>query len=362
MQNPVEHTEVDAKEWLLDKLNEVKKILYGEKCYPFTMKHLNYHAYSKNNPKRYFLFQIKKKKAGEFRNISAPNPGLKCIQRCINVLLLEHFTPHPSATGFVCEKSIVDNARVHLGQSFIYNIDLKDFFPSIKAGRVFVRLQTPPFLFDKQTASLITDLCCHNGALPQGAPTSPTLTNIICERLDWRLSKLAQRYGLHYSRYADDITFSGMINVFHDDGHFIGELRHYISKEGFVINDDKTRLRSLYQRQEVTGLTINKKPNVTQKYVKQIRAMLNNWEKGGYDYAQTKFLELYHPQKHVQNRHYIENVISGKLDYLKMVKGATDSTYLSLTNRFQVLLGSIDGTKDEKRVLKALEELNKLLE
>ena len=367
----------ENKEVLLKELNAIKEKLYGEKSYPFTIKQLNYHAYSKNNPNRYFQFQIPKKKAGEFRTITAPNAGLKCIQRCLNAMLLEKFTAHPAANGFVPGKSIVDNAKVHLGQRYIYNIDLKDFFPSIKVGRVYACLQLPPFSFDKNTASLIADLCCHDGVLPQGAPTSPTITNIVCKRLDWRLSKLAQRYNMRYSRYADDITFSSMENLFHDDGDFIKSLHYFIDKEGFCINDAKTRLNSYYQRQEVTGLTINEKPNVTQKYVKLIRIVLHNWDKKGQDYAESKFLETYRPTKNVAGKHHIENIIRGKLDYLKMVKGDEDSTYMKLNAKFESLLyqtannqneeqETITGIRtsetDDEEILVELEELVSLFE
>ena len=207
----------------------------------------------------------------------------------------------------------------------------------------------PPFSYDKETASLITDLCCHEGVLPQGAPTSPTLTNIVCKRLDWRVSKLAGRFDMHYSRYADDITFSSMSNLFHDDGDFVKDLRHFVEKEGFSINDTKIRVNSYYQRQEVTGLTINTKTNVTQKYVKQIRTMLHNWEVSGYDYAQNKFIEKYGPNKNVAGTHRIENIIRGKLDFLKMVKGDEDGTYIKYRQRFENLLCTISDSSNTKK-------------
>ena len=327
------------KKVLLNQLNEVKRRLYGEKCHPFTIKQLNYHTYSNNNPNRYFQFQIPKKKKGEYRTITAPNAGLKSIQKCINALLLDQINVHPAAFGFVPGKSIVDNAKVHLGQNYIYNIDLKDFFPSVKAGRVFACLQLPPFSYDKETASMIADLCSQEGVLPQGAPTSPTLTNIVCYRLDWRLSKLAKRYNMRYSRYADDITFSSMSNLFHADGKFVKELRRFIEKEGFVINDAKTRINTYYQRQEVVGLTINEKPNVPEKYVKQLRTMLNNWEKSGYAIAQQVFIQHY--DKYTSSlfkQPRIELVVKGKLDYLKMVKGDKDNTYKKLKERYEKLI------------------------
>ena len=344
-------TEIAFKRNFLKKLNMIKEELYGEKCHPFSMRQLNYHAFSSNNPQRYVQFQIPKKKKGEFRTITSPNAGLKSIQRCLNALLLEQFEAHPAANGFVPGKSIVDNARVHLGQKYVYNIDLKDFFPSVTIGRVFACLQLPPFSFDKHTASLIADLCCHDGVLPQGAPTSPTLTNIVSSRLDWRLSKLARRFDLRYSRYADDITFSGMSNTFHEDGAFVKDLRHFVEKEGFRINEAKTRTNSYYQRQEVTGLTINEKPNVTQKYVKQIRTMLHNWEVSGYEVAQGVFLEHYHPTKNVTAEHHIENILRGKLDYLKMVKGEKDNTYRRLKCRFEKLVRGAEADIDLSQII-----------
>lgn len=349
-------TKSEFKRNFLKKLNMIKEELYGEKSHPFSIRQLNYHVFSSNNPERYIQFQIPKKKKGEFRTITAPNPGLKSIQHCINVLLQESFTPHAAAFGFVANKSIVENAWMHVGQNFIYNIDLKDFFPSVKAGRVFACLQLPPFSFDKETASFITDLCCHEGRLPQGAPTSPVLTNIVCYRLDWRLAKLAKRYGLKYTRYADDITFSGMNNVFHEDGQFVKELNGFIEKEGFVINGDKTRLCTFCQRQEVTGLTINEKPNVSQKYIKQIRTMLQNWEKGGYDYAQALFICHYHPTKHVAGEHHIENILRGKLDYLKMVKGEKDSTYIKLSERYGRLVKGLEADVDLNKIIQIWEQ------
>ena len=367
----------EEKENLLLQLNDIKIKMYQEKAHPFTLAQLNYHAYSKNNPNRYVQFQIPKKKKGEFRTITAPNAGLKSIQKCLNVMLQDKFKANSAAYGFVIGKSVVDNAKVHIGQRYIYNIDLKDFFPSIKAGRIFSCLQLKPFSFDREIASFITDLCCHEGVLPQGAPTSPTLTNIVCSRLDWRLSKLAKRYNMRYSRYADDITFSSMENLFHADGDFVKSLHYFINKEGFCINDAKTRLNSYYQRLEVTGLTINEKPNVTQKYVKQIRTMLHNWEKNGHNYAQNKFLEHYHPTKNKAGKHCIENIIDGKLNYLKMVKGFEDSTYKKLNDRFIALMSQTTNEQlngvdlntninsaylDEKEFLVDLEELVSLLE
>lgn len=337
---------LESKSDLLQLINKVSADVFCQSdgtTIRYTRRQFNYNAYSANNPKRYTSFLIPKKKQGEFRTIDAPNSTLKGIQRCLNYVFQQLHTPNDAAMGFVQSRSIVDGARMHLAQNYVYNIDLKDFFPSITAGRLFKRLQSKPFSLSAEMASLVTDLCCYQNAegksvLPQGAPTSPTITNFICERLDRKLSKLAAAYSLHYTRYADDITFSGATNVFGENGKFCKSLRNIVeNEEHFTINTDKTRLTHGGMRQEVTGLTVNQKTNVSRKYVKQLRTMLHNWEQGGYYYAQNEFVKHYKPTKNVAGEHHIENIISGKLDFLKMVKGEKDATYLKLRNRFDNL-------------------------
>lgn len=375
---------------LLLLLNKSLIQLYGNDAKPISILQLNYHTYSSNNKKRYYSFQIPKKKKGEFRTIDAPCEGLKTIQQCLNVIFQSVYTPHLAAVGFVPNRSVIDGARIHLKQKFVYNIDLKDFFPSVTAGRLFKRLQSKPFCLNKDLASIITDLCCYTNAeghnvLPQGAPTSPSITNFICERLDRKLSKLATAYGLKYSRYADDITFSGIANVFSEGSNFHKSLIHIIEEEEhFKVNTDKTRLLHRGMRQEVTGVTINEKPNVSRKYVKQIRSLIHSWEANGYEEAQKKFLKHYMPTKNVAGIHHIENIINGKLDYLKMVKGDTNLTYKKLKQRYETLMiryfhkkesaicenentPEIEknwefSIKDENDILNELIELDKLLE
>lgn len=364
------------KDGLLNLLNAAAKVCFGDDARPYTARQLNYNAYSSNNQRRYVTFQIPKKKPGEFRTIDAPNPTLKTIQQCLNHVFQLLYTPNNAAVGFAKGRSVVSGARVHLNQRYVYNIDLKDFFPSITSGRLFKRLQSKPFGLNAEMASLVTDLCCDKQVLPQGAPTSPTITNFICERLDRKLLKLATAYNLRYTRYADDITFSGMQNVFADNGRFCQSLRHIIEdEEHFKINEDKTRLSHRGERQEVTGLIVNDKPNVSRRYVRQLRTMLHNWEQMGYETAQSEFIKYYQPTKNVNGQHHIENIISGKLDYLKMVKGANDSTYRKLNERFVKLTDTkakmADGgenvapqssTSAEKNILLELEQLLNLIE
>lgn len=341
---------------LLNLINIVSVEIFGEteeKSQFYTLKQLHFHAHSNDNEKLYITFRIPKKKRGEFRTIDAPNPTLKGIQQCLNYIFQQIYIPNKSAVGFVPNRSIVDGAKVHTSQKFVYNIDLKDFFPSISSGRLYKRLQSKPFCLNPQIASLVSDLCCYKNAenklvLPQGAPTSPTITNFICERLDRKLCKLARAYGLKYTRYADDITFSGMKNIFSENGKFCKSLRNIIeNEEHFTINKDKSRLCHIGMRQEVTGLTVNEKVNVSRKYVKQLRTMIHNWETNGYEEAQSKFIKLYEPTKQLRKIPRIENVIGGKLDFLKMVKGENDYTYKNLKERFKRILKNYNLTIEE---------------
>lgn len=333
-----------TKDDLLRLINVALEGLYGENSTAVTMAQMNRYAYSSIGGTRYTTFQIPKKKKGEYRTIDAPIPMLKYIQRGLNLVLQTVYTPHSAAMGFVPHKSVVDNARVHTGQRLVFNIDLKDFFPSISSGRVYYRLMAKPFSLNKDVASLITDLCCYKNAegksvLPQGAPTSPTITNMICGQMDRKLARLAKSYGLKYSRYADDITFSGMGNVFSEGSEFIRSMRHIIvDEEHFTINEDKIRLCHQGTRQEVTGLSVNEKGNVSRKYVKQLRTLIHNWEMNGYEVAQAVFAKHYVKSTPKPGIHHIENVISGKLMYLKMVKGETDATYKALLSRFDRLM------------------------
>ena len=358
---------LETRRDLLKLLNEVKAELLGSSAYPFTMKKLLILCNPKNDgdkkQERYRSFSIPKKSGGE-RTISAPCGNLKWMQLCLNEIFKALYTASPYAMGFVEGRSIVDNARLHTNQNYVFNIDLKDFFPSIDQARVWKRLQLAPFNFNAKVSSVIAGLCCMRTiryredlpfeeafVLPQGAPTSPLLTNAICDTLDRRLHGLAKRFGLHYSRYADDITFSSMQNVYQPNGDFRKELERIISDQHFTINSKKTRLQHCSQRQEVTGITVGQKLNVARKYVKDVRALLHIWAKYGINAAYATFYPRYKSEKCQLHRGEpnIVNVISGKLCYLKMVKGETDPVYAKLFAQFTRLTSTekpVAQTKD----------------
>lgn len=381
-----------TKNNFLALLNSAKKVWLGEKAFDFEIKQLNYYTVRQDLQKKYLIFSVRKKSGGE-RIIHAPARGLKVLQTCLNIILQSVFEPHKAACGFVPKKSIVDNAKIHVGSYYVYNIDLKDFFPSIDQARVWRCLQNPPFSLTKesnrlQIANIIAALCCtemevertndkgeverqKRNVLPQGAPTSPIITNIVCQRLDFLLTAVAKRFGLKYSRYADDITFSSLHNVYQRDSKFLNELHRIIADQNFEIKAAKTRLQRQGYRQEVTGLTVNQKVNVASRYIEQIRKWIYLWEKYGYEKAYNIFLTEY-----VNDKGHVKiaipnmlNVLAGKLEYLKIVKGSDSSLYISLKERLRVLIESQNLDKyttsiDLDNVLKLLvttEDLSKAM-
>ena len=310
-------------------------------------------------PKRFRTFKIRKKSGG-FREIKAPCRQLDIILSCINIMLKAIYTPSDTAMGFTSGRSVLSNAQVHVGHNYVFNMDLKDFFPSIPQARLWKRLQLPPFNFPKEIANILAGLCCSydetvkSNVLPQGSPASPLLTNAICDKLDRRMKGVAKRFGLHYSRYADDMTFSSMHNVYQEGSKFRIEIERIISEQGFRMNDSKTRLQKTGTRQEVTGLTVNAFANVSRKYISDLRWILSVWEKEGYAKAYALFYPKYKYEKGYikKGEPVMENVIGGKrLNYLKMVRGANNLAYQKLAARFATLqeLVFIDNETDDTK-------------
>lgn len=325
-------------------LNDIKLDEFHTPKYKISEKQLRHFSIPQIVPTRYKSFQIRKKSGG-FREINSPCYQLKVILYILNKVFKAVYTPSKAAMGFTDGRSVVTNAMRHIGHHYVFNIDLENFFPSIPQARVWKRLQLPPFNFPQEIANVVAGLCCHSNAdgtmnvLPQGAATSPILTNAICDNLDRQMMRVAREYGVHYSRYADDMTFSCMRNVFTESRGFLQEIQGIIEEQGFKMNEKKTRLQRSNERQEVTGLTVNEKVNVSRKYVKDLRCILHVWEKNGYGKAYAYFYPMYKRDKGYikKGEPVMENVIEGKLNYLKMVKGADDSTYLKLLERYNKL-------------------------
>jgi RNA-directed DNA polymerase len=337
--NSVKHIAVNRNQPGIDLLVDfdISEILQTEDNFtkhqkPITEKQLDFFSTSfelkdkKRN--RYTRFYIRKK-SGKLREIKAPLPKLKEIQRAINVVLQSVYDVQEHAYGFVPGKSIVDNAKVHAGASFVANIDIKDFFPSVHFRRIKLMLEKPPFNLTGEReplAFLIANLCTENAVLPQGAPTSPLLTNIICQRLDRRLQQLASQYKAAYSRYADDITFSCSEYIF--TRRFMLRLEKILKDDRFEINREKTRIQGKAFRQEVTGLTVNEKVNVSRKFYRSYRTLLHLYLNKGAEKAMEYFIRrmpasvaLIKKKEKIKDINvYMQNVIWGKYRFLRMVK------------------------------------------
>lgn len=349
---------INTAEELAEALDEIKQIEFDSVRYCISEKMLRFFSSDSICHKRFRTFHIRKKSGG-LREIKAPCRQLYVILKCVNILLKSIYEPSDVAMGFVPGRSVFNNAQIHVGHNYVFNIDLKDFFPSIPQARVWKRLQLAPFNFSQEIANILAGLCCSYDAnvktnvLPQGSPASPLLTNAICDKLDRRMKGVAKRFGLHYSRYADDMTFSSMHNVYQEGSEFRTEIQRIISDQGFRMNESKTRLQKTGTRQEVTGLTVNAIVNVTRKYISDLRWILSVWEKDGYSKAYAFFYPKYKHEKGYikKGEPVMENVIGGKLDYLRMVRGESNSAYQKLATRFAALqeLVFVDNETDDKK-------------
>lgn len=240
---------------------------------------------------KYKAFEISKKSGG-VRTISAPIEPLKSLQRRLaNILYaccdeIDAQSKLPSLShGYRRNHSIITNAQPHHRRRYVLNLDLKDFFPSCNFGRVrgyFIK--NHHFALTDKIATLIAQIACHEGRLPQGSPCSPVISDLLAHLLDVRLVELAKRSRVTYSRYADDLTFSTNQKTFPAalaypssevpyDWQLGDKLVSRIGKAGFQINPDKTRMQCRMSRQLVTGLMVNEKVNVRPEYYLQARAM-----------------------------------------------------------------------------------------
>lgn len=309
------------------------------KSKPISAKLLRYYAYHKKET-RYHTFQIPKRTRGEVRTLKAPDHGLLRLQRLLLSCLTAAFTTsHEDSHGFVPGRSVLTNAQPHAGHRFLLNLDLRDFFPSTSIGRVVAVLQLQPFGLAKEAAYLIANLCCDQGCLPQGAPTSPLLTNVVCQRLDRLLHQLASRHRCTYTRYADDLTFSSNRPVFRERFH--QELNDIIAAEGYQQNEQKQHLQTPDSRQQVTGIVVNERPNVPREYIRKIRAMLHNWETKGYEATAATLRKYYYEDSGSTLRKEripkLERVLAGKIAYLGMVRSKEDIVYSQLAAKLSVL-------------------------
>lgn len=241
----------------------------------------DYKRFIDNKADYYNTFYVNKKN-GEKRRIDEPIGILKEVQRYVLYNHLYTFYIHPNATGFVKNRSIMHNARRHLGQDCIYNLDLRDFFPSLHKD--LVKEIFTGNGYSNKCAIILSEICTLYDVLPQGSPASPAISNIICLFMDTRLSRFANATGLNYSRYADDITFSGNnITTYQKN-----TIKKIIEECGFSLALEKERVafRRKCQRQVVSGIIVNDKLSLGRKKFNMLRAMLHQCELKGVEKVQ----------------------------------------------------------------------------
>ena len=254
-----------------------------------------------------------RKADGSGRLLEAPKRGLKDLQRMILHGILDRIPPHPAAHGFTRGRSAQTGARLHTGQDVVLHFDLESFFTAVTAGRVYGLFRaagypepvayylsglctttTPAWVRRQAPAAESVDAVARRRRmlqalafphLAQGSPTSPALANLAAIGLDRRLAGLAGRFGATYTRYADDITFSGERRLLRKAGRIVAQVEDIAADEGFRLNDSKTRVRTRAQRQLVTGLVVNDRPNVARADYDRLRSVLHDAALHGPDAA-----------------------------------------------------------------------------
>lgn len=270
----------------------------------------------------YIRFTVPKKSGGR-RVLSTPHKAMSECQEWIFHNVLAKVPPHPSAHGFVSGRSTVTNAVPHVGKDVVVNVDLKDFFPSVTFPRVKGMFQGMGY--SPAVSTILALLCTESPrrkvrygketyhvatavrSLPQGACTSPGLSNLVVRRLDARLDGLCKKLGWSYTRYADDMTFSAKGNKSDEIGYLLARVRHLVQEEGFVLNNRKTRILKRNAAQTVTGIVVNDRPGVPRREVRRMRAILHQARVDGLK---------------AQNREHIphfESWLQGMVAYIHMV-------------------------------------------
>jgi RNA-directed DNA polymerase len=264
-------------------------------------------GYKRNQPRlRHYHYQVKAKRSGSIRLIEAPKVHLKKLQRKILAGILAAIPAHPAAHGFLKGRSIKTFVAPHVGQRVIFRMDLQDFFPSISGARIQTLFRTMGY--PESVADLLGGICTNatprdvwkeaalqeaafgipppllreacvlyaRPHLPQGAPTSPALANLCAYRVDCRLAGLAKSVGAHYTRYADDLAFSGGASFERCVERFATHAAAILHEEGFSVHHRKTRIMRQGVRQHLAGLIANRRLNVRRADFDRLKAILTN--------------------------------------------------------------------------------------
>lgn len=288
-----------------------------------SLKELHFYAIHRERDRffNYVRFAIPKRSGG-YRVIMAPKRRLKALQRRLLELLVSKLPVSEYAHGFRSGRGTRSNAEPHVGQEMVVRVDLKNFFPTVTFGRVRGYLIALGYGYpvatslaclmteaERQPVELDDGTLVHvpvtNRHCVQGAPTSPALCNAIVRKLDRRIAGLGRKFGVNYTRYADDLTFSGPLD--HQQAFGLTQaVRRIVEAEGFVVNDGKTLILSQARRQTVTGAVVNQILGLSRQERRRLRAMLHHEAQGK-------------PLHDANNQPVTSAHLHGKLAYLKML-------------------------------------------
>lgn len=300
--------------------------------FSISLQHLTMLAFS-NKVERYKHFRVPKKNGRGLRCIAAPREDLKRLQQIIGEALQMSYRAPDCVYGFVPGKNVSNNAQSHIGKVSLLNIDLEDFFPSISSARIH-GLFKKRYGFTDDVANILTNLVCEGGSLPQGAPSSPAISNIICYPMDKALIAFATRHRCTYTRYADDLVFSTTSRhksreIYDQSLEGIeavsSEILSIVEANGFRVNPAKVHIANRGTRQQVNGIVVNRKCNLPRSEYRALRVLFNNWDKRGIEDAARRYSAFY-PQ--FRERYYEEGTfvsnrfiahVRGRLEYYTMV-------------------------------------------
>lgn len=252
-----------------------------------------------NHPEKYYTKKYIMKKAGTKRRLLVPSPLLKKIQRNILNHVLKGLRISEYATAYVPNKSLKDNVSVHVGKKIVLKLDIKNFFENITFEQLYAAL--PSAIFPPSVKVLILKLCTYQDYLPQGAPTSPYLSNLVMKNFDTYVGQYCANQHICYTRYSDDLTFSGDFDV----KRLKNKVEGFLDAMGFSLNEEKTKVLRPGNRQMITGVVVNQKLNVSKSMRKKIR-------------QEMFFIQKYGVEKHNQRTKQSLTYASllGKINYV----------------------------------------------
>ena len=289
------------------------------------------------NPE-YSHFKIPKKKGG-FRHIQSPSKDLKKVHDKLKELLTAKYVKyipdqvHGVRTSFENQtRNIRTNALPHVNRKYLLNIDLTDFYPSIKSATVYRMFNSSPFNLNEDMAACLTLLTTYNKCLPIGSPCSPIIANFVCIEMDKEIQEFCGRQQFVYTRYVDDLTFSSHRKF---SSYDIDKITAVFDRYGFIINQSKFRVSGPYGAKYVTGIKVNEKINIDRKYIRHIRAILHDCKMNGLSDAKYNFEKS--RNDYIKDVQHFSNIIKGKIEFVGHVRGREDNIYLKLYDSYKKL-------------------------